>query len=62
MQRDDTTEDDAMQAYVVDNWKSKVKGGPYVGEKKGRTGNVVPFFPTDWKKNANEVFNMIMEG
>ncbi len=31
-------------------------------EKKGHTGNVVPFFPTDWKKNANDVFNMIMNG
>ena len=31
-------------------------------ERKGHTGNVVPFFPTDWKKNANDVFNLIMNG
>ena len=23
---------------------------------------VVPFFPQDWKKNANDVFNLIMNG
>ena len=31
-------------------------------EKKGHTGNVVPFFPSEWKKNANDVFNLIMNG
>lgn len=31
-------------------------------EKKGHTGNVVPFFPSEWKKNANDVFNQIMNG
>lgn len=23
---------------------------------------MVPFFPTDWKKNANDVFNAILNG
>lgn len=42
------------------------------GKPKPRTFNmpqqrrvadrVVPFFPTDWKKNANDVFNLILNG
>ena len=30
--------------------------------RDGKTGNVVPFFPKDWQKNANDVFNLIMNG
>ena len=31
-------------------------------EEKGKAGNVVPFFPSEWKKQANDVFNIIMNG
>lgn len=31
-------------------------------EMKGHTGNVVPFFPTEWRKNANDIFNQILQG
>jgi hypothetical protein len=62
-----------MQAYVEEDWQSSAFIDPNknarnrnnrtaMTEKKGHTGNVVPFFPTDWKKNANDVFNMIMNG
>lgn len=59
-----------MQNYVEEDWESgvfvKKKGAGArsrnLTEKKGHTGNVVPFFPTDWKKNANDVFNLIMNG
>ena len=62
-----------MQAYVEEDWQSSAFIDPNknarnrnnrtaMAEKKGHTGNVVPFFPTDWKKNANDVFNMIMNG
>ena len=60
-----------MQAYVEDDWDTGpvmigdggkgAKRHPY-SERKGHTGNVVPFFPTEWKKNANDVFNLIMMG
>ena len=31
--------------------------------KEGRVADrVVPFFPTNWKKNANDVFNLILNG
>ena len=33
-----------------------------MSEQRGPTGNVVPFFPSEWKKNANDVFNLIMNG
>ena len=59
-----------MQNYVEEDWDAGVfvkkpgAGGKSrnLTEKKGHTGNVVPFFPTDWKKNANDVFNLIMNG
>ena len=69
-QKEDTTQDQGMQNYVEEDWESgvfvKKKGAGArprnLTEKKGHTGNVVPFFPTDWKKNANDVFNLIMNG
>ena len=57
-----------MQAYVEEDWESGVfvkkqaQSRTALTEKKGHTGNVVPFFPTDWKKNANDVFNLILNG
>ena len=61
--------DKNMQAYVEEDWetgatfaKKTAKQKAAMSEKKGHTGNVVPFFPTDWKKNANDVFNLIMNG
>ena len=57
-----------MQAYVEENWDAspiidRQKGArTALSEKKGHTGNVVPFFPSQWKKNANDVFNIIMNG
>lgn len=61
-----------MEDYVMQNWDSAVfykkpEGDvkkPAKKQKKegGNTGNVVPFFPTDWKKNANDVFNLILNG
>ena len=60
--------DNDMQAYVEEDWQSsafvdrKKANRTSVTEKKGHTGNVVPFFPSEWKKNANDVFNLIMNG
>lgn len=60
-----------MQAYVEEDWQSSAFIDPNarkkgnrtaMTEKKGHTGNVVPFFPKDWKKNANDVFNLILNG
>jgi len=55
-----------MQQYVVDDFEVKAlpskRDRTAFSEKKGHTGNVVPFFPTNWKKNANDVFNLIMNG
>ena len=58
-----------MHEYVRGDWKSsaftnkKGKNAKSVlTEKKGKAGNVVPFFPSEWKKNANDVFNIIMNG
>ena len=53
-----------MEDYVLGNWEStnlseKNKKGK---SQKGPAGNVVPFFPTEWKLNANDVFNQIMNG
>jgi len=53
-----------MDDYVKGNWEStnfldankKVKHQKGQ-EEKGKTGNVVPFFPIEWKLNANDVFN-----
>lgn len=70
-QTDDTIKNKEMQKYVQETWESKTvlfkdpgagKSPKHSPEKKGKTGNVVPFFPTDWKKNANDVFNMILNG
>lgn len=56
-----------MQEHVIGDWASN----PIINRKanrtamteiKGHTGNVVPFFPAEWKKNANDVFNLIMSG
>ena len=54
---------------MIGNWESTAFLGPGKPKKaasktlqKGNTGNVVPFFPTDWKKNANDVFNLILNG
>ena len=55
-----------MQEYVEDDWDAspmihkKKPGDKAATEKKGKTGNVVPFFPKDWRKNANDVFNHIL--
>lgn len=58
-----------MKAYVEEQWESanfvekqKPAAKSSLTEKKGHTGNVVPFFPSEWKKNANDVFNLIMNG
>ena len=61
-----------MEDYVMGNWESTAFVGTGAGggrklpsklvRQKAPTGNVVPFFPTDWKKNANDVFNLIMNG
>ena len=71
-QREDTTQDQNMQAYVEETFETSpfVPGGKSrdiakrtaMTEQKGHTGNVVPFFPSEWKKNANDVFNLIMNG
>lgn len=70
-QTEDTTKNSKMQKYVHDQWESQtvLLKDPATGksperspEVKGKTGNVVPFFPTDWKLNANDVFNMILNG
>ena len=52
---------------MVDDWASNpvIKNHAArtaMTEKKGHTGNVVPFFPSEWKLNANDVFNLIMNG
>ena len=65
-QQEDTTLDPNMQEYVEDDWDAspmihkKKPGDKAATEKKGKTGNVVPFFPKDWRKNANDVFNHIL--
>jgi len=56
-------------AIVAADWQSSAFNGnkakarsvkkPDVGRVADR---VVPFFPTDWKKNANDVFNLILNG
>ena len=66
-----------MQEFVLEEWgqpnfvsgEQELDGDGKVApqkrpgfEEKGKTGNVVPFFPTNWKKNANDVFNLIMNG
>ena len=68
-QKDDTAKDKNMEDYVMGNWESTAfvgSGGRKLPSKtakqKANTGNVVPFFPTDWKKNANDVFNLILNG
>ena len=56
-----------MQAYIEEDWEGanfvgRPEDGKFQTERKGPAGNVVPFFPTEWKKNANDVFNMILQG
>ena len=57
-----------MHKYVQGDWKSKAKmhrqknSKSHLTEEKGKAGNVVPFFPSEWKKQANDVFNIIMNG
>lgn len=67
----DTEQDRDMQDYLKGNWESTafVNGKPKppaaraaAFRQKASTGNVVPFFPADWKKNANDVFNQILNG
>ena len=62
---DDTANDKQMDDYVKEDWEPPAlpdKKKSAQSEMKGRIGNVVPFFPSDWKKNANDVFNLIMNG
>ena len=57
-----------MQNHVKGDWKSsafanrKKASKSVLTEQKGKTGNVMPFFPSEWKKNANDMFNIIMNG
>ena len=59
-----------MEDYVLGNWESTAFVGGAGNRKlpsknaksRAKAGNVVPFFPTDWKKNANDVFNQILNG
>ena len=37
--------------------KSPGTGKAEYRDNRGPAGNVVPFFPTDWSKNANDMFN-----
>ena len=69
-QKDDTSKDKDMQAYVEQTWEPAKFMSPNPSDKSrtakksltAQAGNVVPFFPKDWKKNANDVFNLIMNG
>ena len=69
-QKDDSKQDKDMQKYVKENYESTVEIAPgAIGKKpaskalqNGNTGNVVPFFPTDWQLHANDVFNQILNG
>ena len=51
---EDTAQNRHMQDYVMEDFATEAfVGSPdaigkHAGEKKGKTGNVVPFFPTDW--------------
>ena len=56
-----------MQEHVINDWSSipiinRKANRTAMTEVKGHSGNVVPFFPAEWKKNANDVFNLIMSG
>ena len=57
-----------MHKYVQGDWKSRAKmhrqknSKSHLTDEKGQAGNVVPFFPSEWKKQANDVFNIIMNG
>jgi hypothetical protein len=45
-----------METSIRDGSKSAYELGP-----RGKTGRVVPFFPTDWNKNANSLFNLFLD-
>ena len=59
---EDTSEDKKMQEFVKEDWASsafvrKPKKDEYEDPPRGPAGNIVPFFPTDWSKNSNFMFN-----
>jgi len=68
MLTEDTSKNEDMQSYVERAWQANtVEKKPAASHKRfasvgGPVGNLVPFFPTDWKKNANDVFNQILMG
>ena len=53
-----------MQQYVEGDFEGAYEPGDSAKkskrwhDKKGPAGNVVPFFPSEWKKNSNDVFNL----
>ena len=53
-----------MQEYVEHDWEPAV----YTASKKPKpeppqkVQGEVPFFPSQWKKNANDIFNEILNG
>lgn len=58
-----------MQAYVEQKWEPAVLASPNPADKskgkrddRGQADRVVPFFPKDWSLQANDVFNLIMNG
>lgn len=60
--KEDTTEDPKMHDFVKNDWQSsafepKKKKKRFQDCPRGPAGNIVPFFPTDWNKNSNLMFN-----
>ena len=59
--KEDTADDDQMDKYVKGDWQSSA----FVKKPKkrldipprGPAGNIVPFFPAEWSKNSNYMFN-----
>ena len=60
--KEDTADDDKMHEFVKQDWSSnaiikKPKDDEPEDIPRGPAGNIVPFFPTNWSKNSNFMFN-----